>query len=177
MKKRATLRENEWNEKSLKIQEKVLDADFYRKSGSILLYCHFDREVKTDLLLTDALNCGKIVCIPYQDWNRKILIPSRIGSLDEIDRTLKIPQPFISIPFPLNKIGLVIIPGVVFDVYGNRIGMGQGFYDRLMEKIGQDVHRVSIAFDFQVIDEKLPVDSLDKKVDVIITESRTLSCR
>ncbi len=177
LKRRAMLGESDWNEKSRSIQDKFLNADFYKKPGSVLLYCHFDREVKTDLLIRNALDCGKIVCVPFNDWKRNIFTPSRIRSLEDVDNTGKIPQPFISTPFPPGRIELAVIPGVVFDVYGNRTGMGKGFYDRFLDGCRQDMLKISLAFDFQVLDEELPVDSWDRKVDVILTEKRFIDCR
>lgn len=174
LKKRAMLSELDWTEKSSRIQDKFLNADFYKKAGCVLLYCHFDREVKTDLLIRDALGRGKVVCVPFNDWEKNTLIPSRIYSLQDIDSKEKIPQPFVSKPFPSEKIEIAVIPGVVFDAYGNRIGMGKGFYDRFLEQCGKNVLKVAIAFDFQVLEEKLPVDLWDRKVDVIITESRMI---
>lgn len=174
LKKRGKLDEKEWIEKSDNIQNKFLNSDFYRKAGAVLLYCHFDREVRTDLLIKDALNRNKIVCVPFNNWKTMTFFPARIYSLDEIDRKGKIPQPFIPEPFPAEYINLAVIPGVVFDLYGNRIGMGKGFFDRFIENTGEDMLKAAFAFDLQVLEEKLPVDLWDRKIDVIITETRTI---
>ncbi len=174
---RRRLSEFEWDEKSRRIEDKLLKEDFYRVAGSIFLYCHFDSEVKTDLLIRESLEQNKSVCIPFNLWKNNLLIPSRIYSEADIDRNKKIPQPFILKPFPAEKIDLAVIPGVVFDVYGNRIGMGRGFYDRFMKEGRKNMLKVSLAFDFQVMKEKLPVSPWDRCVDMIITENRIIDCR
>jgi 5-formyltetrahydrofolate cyclo-ligase len=76
--------------------------------------------------------------------------------------------------FEKEKIDIVIVPGVVFDIYRNRIGMGGGFYDRFLKNISEETKKIALAFEFQVLNEKLPVDENDVKVDVIITEGRII---
>lgn len=174
LKKRKNLDEKVWREKSIKIQEKIIESDFYKNLPSILVYCHFDREVMTDIILQDALKRGKIVCVPFNDWEKQILIPSRIYSMDEIDRAKKIPEPFRINSIDSKDIKLAVIPGVAFDIYGNRIGMGKGFFDRFLGAASNNIFKVSPAFDFQVIEEAIPVDEWDQKVDIIITETRVI---
>ncbi|MBN1445727.1 MAG: 5-formyltetrahydrofolate cyclo-ligase [Candidatus Omnitrophica bacterium] len=174
LKRRGMLGEPEWIEKSGVIQRKLMEQGFYKNASGILLYCHFGREARTDLLIRDALNKGKRVCVPFNDWDANTLIPSRIRSEKDIDYNKKIPQPFVPEKFPAEGIDAAVIPGVVFDIYGGRIGMGRGFFDRFLVKCGEKVLKVSIAFDFQVSEEKLPVDAWDRKVDIIITEKRVI---
>lgn len=161
-----------WLENSIKIQRKLIETDFYREASSILIYCYFDKEVMTDIILSDAIEKRKVICIPFNDWDTETLIPSRIYSEEDIDRKKKIPQPFKKNPFPIEEIKLAIIPGVVFDVYGNRIGMGKGFFDKFLQTAGSNMLKVALAFDFQVIEKNLPVDLWDQKMDIIITETR-----
>lgn len=172
--KRMSLDEKVWIEKSVKIQKRLLEEDFYKEAPSILIYCHFDKEVMTDIILSDAFEKGKVVCVPFNNWETETLIPSRIYSEGDIDRSKKIPQPLRPNPFPDEDIELAIIPGVAFDIHCNRIGMGRGFFDRFLSQSKGNLLKVSLAFDFQVLDKKLPVDVWDCPVDVIITESRII---
>lgn len=177
LEKRKHLDESYWIKNSIDIQKKLIKEDFYQNAPSILIYCYFDREVMTDIILSDALEKGKIVCVPFNDWNTETLIPSRIYSQQDIDITKKIPQPYKKNPFPAESIELAIIPGVVFDIYGNRIGMGRGFFDKFLQIAGKNMLKVSPAFNFQVVDKKLPVDEWDQKVDIIITETRIIDIK
>jgi len=75
-------------------------------------------------------------------------------------------------------IDLVIVPGVVFDKSGHRIGYGHGYYDRFLdnlEKINKNAVKVGLAYDFQIAD-KVPIEKHDVPVDKIVTEKRIIRC-
>lgn len=69
--------------------------------------------------------------------------------------------------FDKNDIDLLIVPGIVFDTYGYRIGFGGGFYDRFLIDYKRD--KVAIASKYQIID-KIPSESYDIPVDYLVTE-------
>ena len=175
LKKRNLLNKRDWLEKSIKIQKKLIESDFYKNAASVLVYYFFDREVMTDIIFEDALEQKKVICVPFNDWKTSTFTPSRISSVKEIDRSKRIPQPFKKNPFPVDKINLAVVPGVVFDIYGNRIGMGKGFFDKFFNSAGLSIFKVSLAFDFQVQEEKLPVDIWDRRIETIITETRVIN--
>lgn len=64
------------------------------------------------------------------------------------------------------EIGFAIIPGVAFDLKGNRLGRGKGFYDRTLPKLINAV-KVGVAYEFQLIDS-VPVSEQDQPVDFVI---------
>lgn len=171
---RERMNEDEWKKKSLKIQLKFLSLPFYKNSKVIFTYFHFDREVKTDLIIKNSFEDGKIVCLPFIDWKNRNLIPSQIKSLNEIIKIKGIPGPVFLNPVEKEKIDIVIVPGVVFDIFKNRIGMGGGFYDIFLKDLPEKTKKVALAFEFQVFEEKIPVDEKDIKVDLIITENRII---
>jgi len=77
-------------------------------------------------------------------------------------------------PVSCELVDLVIVPGVVFDERGYRLGYGKGFYDKFLGGLGKKVTTVGLAFDLQVI-RKVPKKKHDVKLDKIVTESRTIS--
>ena len=68
----------------------------------------------------------------------------------------------------LDKVELIVVPGVAFDPTGNRMGRGRGFYDRLL-KSTPNAMKVGVAYDFQLLD-KIPVEPHDVPMDSVITE-------
>ncbi|MDQ6638013.1 MAG: 5-formyltetrahydrofolate cyclo-ligase [Candidatus Dormibacteraeota bacterium] len=72
----------------------------------------------------------------------------------------------------LESIDLVVVPGVGFDLAGNRLGQGGGHYDRALAELTRAV-RVGYGFDCQVV-EWLPSDGWDQGLDAVVTEARSL---
>ncbi len=70
---------------------------------------------------------------------------------------------------------MIVIPAVAYDRNGNRLGRGKGFYDRLLAST--KARKVGVAYDFQLIDDDIPVDAHDVPVDIVITESRFIKPR
>ena len=74
----------------------------------------------------------------------------------------------------LEKVDLIIVPGVAFDRQNNRMGRGRGFYDRLL-KSTPNAYKVGVGFDFQLV-ESVPVEPFDVPMDkVVIDEVRSKS--
>lgn len=74
-------------------------------------------------------------------------------------------------PMPLRPtiaLDMVIVPGVVFDSKGYRIGYGKGFYDRFLAQ-GSAAFSVGLAYSFQVMGE-LPRSRFDKKLGALATD-------
>ncbi len=69
---------------------------------------------------------------------------------------------------PIDKIDILIVPGIAFDKKGNRLGYGKGFYDRLLAS-KQTKFSIGLAYSFQIV-ENLPSDLHDKKLDAIASE-------
>ncbi len=81
-----------------------------------------------------------------------------------------IPEPNSPV-FAPEEIDLIIVPGIAFDRSGHRIGRGGGFYDRLLPQYRAMI--AGVCFDFQCL-EKVPAESHDCGVDLLVTESKIL---
>ena len=64
---------------------------------------------------------------------------------------------------------LVLVPGVVFDRFGNRYGYGKGYYDRYFARF-PFLKRIALAYSEQLADEPLECLETDVKMQVIATE-------
>jgi 5-formyltetrahydrofolate cyclo-ligase len=77
---------------------------------------------------------------------------------------------------PLPELDYVLMPLVAFDKFGNRLGMGGGFYDRtlarLYEQHWQQPQLIGLAHACQQVDE-LPIESWDVPLKTIITPDKT----
>lgn len=85
---------------------------------------------------------------------------------------LGIPQPDAAAPrLDLGEIQAFVIPGLAFDRLGERLGWGQGHYDRTLSLVPAAL-RIGYAYDFQLV-PLVPVGADDERVDVVVTESGT----
>ena len=84
------------------------------------------------------------------------------------------PEPHTNLPgVEPNEIELLVVPGVVFGIDGERIGMGAGFYDRYLE-FAKGAQRIGFAFDFQLLAEPIPQESWDARMDAVVTDLRVV---
>ncbi|MGN0894867.1 MAG: 5-formyltetrahydrofolate cyclo-ligase [Succinivibrio sp.] len=67
----------------------------------------------------------------------------------------------------------LIVPLVAFDKKGNRLGMGGGYYDRMLKKVSAKCLIIGVAYDFQEL-ESVPVENWDMPLNEIITPTRHL---
>ena len=72
-------------------------------------------------------------------------------------------QPPLSAP-PLQP-DLILIPLVGCDRQGNRIGMGQGHYDRALDGLRATARLIGIGWDFQLLEVAIPADPWDQPLD------------
>ncbi len=151
----------------------------FRKADKILIYLSRDGEVVTDELLGQAFELGKRVCVPVVDRDSDELHVSQLPGPEISFRLgafgIREPEEADLNIVPPDQIDLVVTPGLAFDRHGGRIGYGKGYYDRLLSRLGSQVPRIALAFDYQVLDN-VPQDENDIRVDAIITEKSTMNC-
>ena len=152
------------------IFKQLINSDIYNKSKKIFTYVSFGSEVDTKGFIEYALSDNKEIYVPKTDKVNKEMIAIKINSLSNMNvDNWGILEPK---DVDKNKIGkefdLIIMPGVAFDRYGNRIGYGGGYYDKYISQIEDLSNRISLAYDFQVV-KSIESESHDIKVNGIIT--------
>jgi 5-formyltetrahydrofolate cyclo-ligase len=65
-------------------------------------------------------------------------------------------------------IDVVLVPLVICDKKGNRVGYGKGFYDRYLKQCSNDVAKIGIGY-FEPINQLFDVNENDIKLDLYIT--------
>jgi len=174
---RNRLSEEEVMNKSRKIIDALIRSAWYKNSSVIMTYVGFHKEVDTKGFIRYALADGKRIAVPITDKEQRTLIVSEIKDLDnELEiSTFGILEPkkeYIRV-IKDETIDLIIVPGLVFDLQGYRIGYGGGYYDRFLQRLKHNVLTVGMAFDFQLV-ESLPYEAFDRNVDHIITDERII---
>ena len=174
LEKRNSLSKQEIAEKSRQIESNLFNLEQYKKSKIIMFFVSFNSEVDTHNMIKEALK-NKTVVIPKVVSNE--IEPSVIIDFDSLLPSGKygILEPIEAMKIAYKNIDLVLVPGIAFDSGGHRIGYGFGYYDKFLKKVSKAV-KIGLAFDFQIAD-KIPKESYDVPVDVIISEKRVVECR
>lgn len=177
--KRKALSKEEVKEKSLKIKENLFSLEEFKKAKNIMFYVSFNNEAGTREAIKELLaKKEKTVVVPYVLENYPILQLSELKNFDELEeKTFGIlePKELYIREFNYEKLDLVIVPGIVFDKKGYRIGYGHGYYDRFLKTLKKGVKKIGLAFELQVVDE-IPEEEHDVPVDIVVTEKRVLRC-
>lgn len=164
------------NDKKLfdeKIKIKLENIDFFKKSKSIFIYVGFGSEINTADFIKEFLKMGKRIFIPRTNIKERTMEAVEIKSLDNLIKDkygILEPAKEIKAEEKIN-LDLIILPGVVFDKNGGRVGYGGGYYDKYLQNLDKRIPKVAMCYDFQVIDS-VPVEEHDIKADYIITEER-----
>jgi len=186
-----TISEKELSYQSNEIFKHVISLKEYQKCKNISIYLHMPKgEVRTESLLKHALNSGKNCYVPYIVNNTEMEMV-KINSWEEF---LSYPKSKWGYPEPSGMtedstalkeegLDLIIVPGVAFDLKGNRLGHGKGYYDRYIERAKQfsklrnkeGPYCVSLSLKEQLLEQEIPTNQYDIKPDIIITPEGSVS--
>ncbi|MFZ5969729.1 MAG: 5-formyltetrahydrofolate cyclo-ligase [Bacillota bacterium] len=180
LEKRKAMSETEIATKSDLIFSKLKTLELYKHAVVVMVYLDFRNEVQTQLIIKDLLSSGKKAIIPISVPETKHMILSQLmdPEVELTEGTYGILEPkkeFIR-EVDKNTLDLILVPGVVFDRKGYRIGYGGGYYDRFLDSLTKTVPSIALAFDLQVIDE-VPHDFHDYPVSYIVTETEVSTCK
>lgn len=177
VKKIEAFTKDELSQKSRQILTRLFDFANFMEARVVFIYLNKPGEVDTRNIITHCFNKNKVVVVPSDDSNRKDLKLLKLNdpTADFVagPKGESVPDPNRCRVVPLDSVEIAIIPGLVFDEKGARIGIGTGFYDKLIPRLPATTRKVSLAFEDQII-AQVPKGSIDRHVDIIITESRVI---
>ena len=152
-------------EKSARLGQLFRESDCYRSARTIYGYLPYNQEVRTGPMLRQAMADGKRVAVPKCYGNEMKFI-----YLDDLAQVAPgyagIPEPLADGPVAGDPTALVLMPGLVFDRAGHRVGYGGGFYDKFLSR--EPTHpTLALCYDFQVL-EHLETEEFDVRVDYVL---------
>ena len=159
--------------KTLRASHLLFETPEYVRAEVIMVFLSLPNEIDTTPIVLRAWQDHKRVLAPKVSWNQRRMIPVEIRSLTE-DLQIShfgIREPVAGIPFPISLIDLVIVPGLGFDEFGNRLGRGRGFYDRFLAHPEFAGTACGLAFEEQLC-PNLPAGPLDRRVSLLVTDER-----
>lgn len=154
---------------------RLLGSERWRDAAVVGLYIAVRGETDCEALMVDAWEKGKTVLLPRCERGKagemRLVActgPERLRpGLFSIPEPVEEPLCFASTsPAP----ELILVPGLGFDRQGNRLGMGGGYYDRLLaQPLYANSLRIGFAYSFQVL-PRLPAREWDMPVQALCTD-------
>lgn len=174
---REALSEQERSVLDDRITQKLLATSEYAEATTVLTYVSVSSEVSTRMIIESALRDGKTVAVP-RCLPGHCLEFVAIASLDQL-----VPAPF-NLLEPSKDLSalteghmddsICIVPALLVDTKGYRLGYGAGFYDRFLSTYSGK--KICLAYQQNLSKTELPHTAFDVPIDMVITESGVLTC-
>ncbi|MDX5473967.1 MAG: 5-formyltetrahydrofolate cyclo-ligase [Bacillaceae bacterium] len=168
--------ENKHTKLSTHIHTHLFQTKQWQEANTIGITVSRFPEVRTDEIIERAWSEGKKVVVPKCNPKSSTMDFYYIKSFQDLEIVyygLREPIVNRTIYVPSSEIELIIVPGLIYDKKGYRIGFGGGYFDRYLQNF--QGRKISLAFSTQVI-EKVPRESFDIPVEAIITNEGVIRC-
>lgn len=156
------------------IYDRLFTVSAWENARSIAVTLSFRNECSTDPIIEKAWELGKQVVIP-RVVHREMKFFEYLPNSRLVETTMGIREPDdTAVERSLNTIDLCLVPGRAFMRNGFRVGWGGGFYDRAL--VDYQGNTLAVAFECQLV-PAFAIESFDRPVDQIVTESEVILCR
>lgn len=176
-KKYKTLRKalsiDDIEELSLEIANTLLALDIWNYSFyHLFLTIEEQKEINTEYILNILAGKDKNIVISksnFEDYSMSHFLLSDSTKLKK--NKYNIPEPIEGIEISVSKIDVVFVPLLAFDINGNRVGYGKGFYDRFLQACKSDTIKIGLSF-FEAETDSINTSRNDIKLDYGITPTK-----
>ncbi len=167
---RMSLKSDEKAHMDKKISEFITSMPAFKNAKTLLCYISTEIEVGTDLIIKEAFKQNKNVYIPRCVDKKGHMDFIKIVSTDDLDVTsfgILEPKAELNEKYVNSPDTICIIPALIYDSEGYRLGYGGGYYDRFLSEF--DGKKVGIIYAENLID-RIHRGKYDIAVDFIATE-------
>lgn len=161
-------------EKSSIIIDKILSEDLLKKADKIAAFSSFQNEPRTRKIIESLWLKNKSVFLPIINEGSMNFF-SYTSQTPIIENVFGIEEPDLSYAksVSVESLDLILVPLVAFDKDCNRIGMGEGYYDKALSDLNNSnkkrTHLMGVAYNFQKVEQIKP-NKWDVPLDCIVTE-------
>ena len=164
------IQKKDYEDKIFKI---ITSLEIYKTSNLILTYVSTSTEIDTFQIIEDALSSGKKVAIPHCSQKSSKMDFFYINSISGlITGYMGILEPdhLAEKVLDFSK-SICIVPAYCFDLHGNRLGYGKGYYDRFLKYYNGT--SIGLCISSNLFDE-LPHNEFDVPVDIIVMQDKII---
>ncbi len=150
---------------------------YYQQAKVIMLFLSMRDEPQMMKIIEHAWRHGKTVCVPHMRDEFGVMDAAIIHDMDQLVRgrlNLLVPDPTVLQIIDPKCIDVIVVPAVAYDLAGNRLGMGAGYYDRFIPKALQAI-LIGAIWSSQIMDH-IPCDPYDQPVHYLLKEDGIINC-
>ncbi len=133
------------------------------------------KEVNTHLFSNylEFLNPGASLLYPKTNWDEQSMYAIQVHTETEfIKNKHNIYEPSDGNEINPEEIDLILVPLLVCDIKGYRVGYGKGFYDKYMMKCRKDCIKIGLSY-FEPVDAIDDLHEYDLPLNYCITPQKT----
>ncbi|MFH7765304.1 5-formyltetrahydrofolate cyclo-ligase [Acinetobacter sp. BSP-28] len=163
-----------------KVLQQLIRLKSFQHAKKIGVYLHAFGEINTNQIIEYCFKQHKEVYLPMICTMNQQLHWVRISLQQYRNKRFSyhpfgMQEPMAGRGAHVSTLDFLIMPLLACDIYGTRIGMGGGFYDKTLASAIHSPFRLGIAHDFQLIKQRLHRETWDQPLDALLTPSRYLS--
>jgi 5-formyltetrahydrofolate cyclo-ligase len=154
-----------------KMHHHLFESDLWKKAKVVGVTLSQSHEWSTEPIIEEGWREGKKMVVPKCSPKEKQMEFYQLDHYDQLERVyfgLREPKPEVDSKMEKGDIELLLVPGLLFDAKGYRVGYGGGYYDRFIE--GYRGKTMMVASTKQKINQ-LPFEEYDQRVEYILTEA------
>jgi len=167
---RQQLSTAEIEDKSLAIANRLLQVNIWDKTYfHLYLTLEEQKEVDTEFLLQILAGKDKEIVVSKSNFETREMTHYLLTDTTKFQKNqYNIYEPMDGIEVPNSKIEVVFVPLLAYDLKGNRVGYGKGFYDIFLSKCREDVIKIGLSF-FEPEAVITDVSESDIRLDYCVT--------
>lgn len=148
----------------------------FQTAEVFLMYASLPDEVETLSLIRELAEEGNkaIYCPVTQGDEMEFYRISSLDDLKEGNFHVLEPESLEERRLELQKdvSYCMLMPGLMFDKRGNRLGYGKGYYDKYLARVPKDVNLTTMALSYEaMVNEAIPAEETDWRADYVVTET------
>jgi len=148
------------------IADKVAALPEFAAANTVFCYVGRENELNTSVLIEAALAAGKTVAVPLMA-GKGVMTARKIASLEELRKGrfgVMEPGEYSELVEP-GDIDIAIVPSLLCDAKGRRIGFGGGYYDRFLYK--QNITKIVLCPE-AMLKKRIINSQFDQRGDIVV---------
>ena len=145
------------------------------KGELISLYLPIDRlnEIDTSRI-AETLGNNNIICVPVANFKNYSLTHVELNAATKLEvNQWGIPEPINGKTFSVKDITVVLVPLLISDHQGHRLGYGKGFYDRFLKQCSPETLFIGLNY-FEPIEELPELNAFDIPLHFLVTPDKVI---